>query len=118
MGPEYDLALIEAGISRPGEMERLERMIHPDIGILTNIGPAHDEGFENLEEKITETLRLYARTYLFIYPSAALQDYEGTIPGEVRFSWGYQGDEDMVISSVEPTSARSEDGRVGKEWVS
>src|SRR3546814_5327 len=88
-------------------MERLERMIHPDIGILTNIGPAHDEGFENLEEKITEKLRLFARTYLFIYPSAALQDYEGTIPGEVRFSWGYQGDEDLVISRVEPTSAGS-----------
>src|SRR5690606_40831540 len=39
MGSEYDLAIMEAGISMPGEMERLEKMSRPEIGILTNIGP-------------------------------------------------------------------------------
>lgn len=107
ISPENDLALIEAGISQPGEMERLERMIRPDIGILTNIGPAHDEGFDSIGEKIGEKLRLFARTYLVIYPSAALQGYDGPVPGETQFTWGYNGNEDLVISRVEPSEEGS-----------
>ena len=45
MGPEHTLGIFEAGISKPGEMEKLEPMIRPTIGVLTNIGDAHDEGF-------------------------------------------------------------------------
>jgi alanine racemase len=45
LGPEHTLALFEAGISKPGEMEALERMIRPTIGVLTHLGDAHDEGF-------------------------------------------------------------------------
>ncbi|HYH56651.1 MAG TPA: Mur ligase family protein, partial [Anseongella sp.] len=80
MGKEYDLAIVEAGISRPGEMERLERMIRPDIGILTNIGPAHDEGFDSTEQKISEKLKLFARTFLLIYEKDALRSYSGQVP--------------------------------------
>jgi len=39
----HELALIEAGISQAGEMLLLEEMIRPDIGVLTNIGGAHDQ---------------------------------------------------------------------------
>ena len=42
----HDLALFEAGISQPDEMERLERIIRPNIGILTNIGTGHAAGFD------------------------------------------------------------------------
>ena len=49
-----DLALIEAGISQPGEMARLEAIIRPTIGVLTNIGSAHQEHFTSLGEKRTE----------------------------------------------------------------
>ncbi len=59
MGDEFDLCIIEAGISRPGEMERLEQMIRPDIGILTNIGDAHSVGFEHEGQKINEKLKLF-----------------------------------------------------------
>jgi len=45
MAPDHDLAIFEAGISKPGEMERLEAVIRPTIGIFTNIGHAHDEYF-------------------------------------------------------------------------
>ncbi len=45
MGPEHTLGIFEAGISKPGEMEKLEPIIRPTIGVLTNIGDAHDEGF-------------------------------------------------------------------------
>lgn len=56
----WDLALIEAGISRPGEMERLERMVRPDWGIFTLLGTAHQENFESLEQKRAEKWRLFA----------------------------------------------------------
>ena len=58
-GQQHDLALIEAGISKPGEMERLERIIHPQIGIFTNLGGAHQENFKDLEEKLNEKLLLF-----------------------------------------------------------
>ena len=52
----YNLAILEAGISENGEMERLEPIIAPDIGILTNIGAAHQENFISLREKLDEKL--------------------------------------------------------------
>lgn len=45
MGSEHTLGIFEAGVSKPGEMEKLEPIIRPTIGVLTNIGDAHDEGF-------------------------------------------------------------------------
>jgi len=62
------MALIEAGISQKGEMPTLERMIRPDITVLTNIGPAHDEGFASRGEKIAEKLILARHSRKLIYP--------------------------------------------------
>lgn len=53
-----DLAIIEAGISQPGEMERLERIIRPDVAVFTSIGDAHQEHFLDLEQKCAEKLIL------------------------------------------------------------
>ncbi len=58
MNETHTLALFEAGISRPGEMVQLERVIRPTIGIFTNIGPAHDEGFTDRTQKIREKAQL------------------------------------------------------------
>lgn len=66
---KFDLALIEAGISLPGEMDLLEKMIKPDIGIFTNIGNAHQENFKNIEEKIKEKIKLFKNAELIIYNS-------------------------------------------------
>lgn len=63
--PEDAIAIIEAGISSVGEMEKLEAMIQPDIVALCHIGDAHDAGFPNRQVKIEEKLALvknYART--------------------------------------------------------
>lgn len=54
----HGVALIEAGISAPGEMEPLEEMIRPDIAVVTNIGSEHDGGFASRREKAREKLRL------------------------------------------------------------
>src|SRR5260221_7751132 len=60
MQPHHQLGIFEAGISQAQEMARLEKIIQPTIGIFTNIGTAHDEGFENTEQKIFEKLKLFA----------------------------------------------------------
>jgi alanine racemase len=57
--PAYDLAIIEAGISQPGEMERLQAIIRPVTGIFTNLGTAHQEHFESMEAKLKEKLKLF-----------------------------------------------------------
>lgn len=62
-----DLGIFEAGISLPGEMKNLEKLIRPNIGILTNIGNAHDEGFENRKQKIREKLQLFSRADCIIF---------------------------------------------------
>lgn len=50
MSPQHHLAIIEAGISKRGEMELLEKIIQPDIGVLTHIGTAHSQNFSSQEE--------------------------------------------------------------------
>lgn len=55
----HTLAIFEAGISQPGEMERLANMIRPTIGVFTNIGDAHSEGFTSLSQKEQEKRKLF-----------------------------------------------------------
>lgn len=62
-----DLAIIEAGISQPGEMAVLEQMIQPQVGVITNVGEAHQENFATLAEKATEKAQLFARSEVVIY---------------------------------------------------
>ncbi len=59
-GQAKQLAIFEAGISMPGEMERLEPIIRPTIGVITYIGEEHGENFPNLEAKRQEKLKLFA----------------------------------------------------------
>ena len=66
---EEQVAFIEAGISKPGEMERLERMIKPDVVVFTSIGDAHSANFESQTEKIDEKLLLARDAKTIIYSS-------------------------------------------------
>lgn len=61
MRPEHEVAIIEAGISRPGEMDRLERMIRPNHGILTVISKAHIGGLGDLTNTLKEKQKLFRR---------------------------------------------------------
>lgn len=56
----HTLGIFEAGISQPGEMDVLASIICPSVGVFTSIGSAHDEGFKNREEKISEKLKLFS----------------------------------------------------------
>ena len=66
-----DIAVIEAGISRPDEMARLEAVIRPDVGIFTALGSEHDENFIDRAHKAAEKAVLFARTRNVIYNSTS-----------------------------------------------
>lgn len=66
---DEDLAIFEAGISEPGEMERLERIVRPDVAVITSLGDAHQESFLNLEQKCAEKLVLARGASKIIYHS-------------------------------------------------
>ena len=74
MNEQHELAIFEAGISQQSEMNRLERMIRPTIGILTNIGEAHSEGFVDNEHKFREKISLFKNCNAIIGKET---DFEG-----------------------------------------
>ena len=64
------LAIFEAGISQPGEMARLERILRPDVALFTSIGDAHQEHFRDLEQKCAEKMTLAEHAPTIVYHSA------------------------------------------------
>ena len=70
---DEQVAVIEAGISKTGEMERLEAMIRPDIGMITTIGDAHQENFVSVAQKLDEKLSLFLRSRAVVYNSTYQQ---------------------------------------------
>ncbi len=67
LSEHHDYGIIEAGISKNREMEKLEQIIKPNLGIFTNIGTAHDEGFDNLEQKANQKAQLFKSCRTIIY---------------------------------------------------
>lgn len=67
MNELHELAIFEAGISESGEMSNLEKIIQPTLGIFTNIGEAHSEGFISLRQKINEKLQLFRHVETLVY---------------------------------------------------
>ncbi|CAL1521574.1 bifunctional UDP-N-acetylmuramoyl-tripeptide:D-alanyl-D-alanine ligase/alanine racemase [Chitinophaga sp. MM2321] len=114
MKPEHQLAIFEAGISQPGEMVSLEKIIRPTIGIFTNIGEAHSEGFLNIRQKINEKLVLFAKSDILIYCKDYLalnecvlafhnqvgkkENQEG---GPELFSWSRKTDADLRVITID-----------------
>ena len=67
LNDSHTLGIFEAGISRTGEMQALEPIIRPTIGIFTNVGTAHDEGFRTRKQKVAEKIRLFIHANTLIY---------------------------------------------------
>jgi alanine racemase len=113
MRPEHELAIFEAGISQPGEMEHLEKIIRPTIGIFTNIGEAHNEGFLNVRQKINEKLVLFTKSDILIYCKDYLELNECVLnfhtqigkrdnqEGLQLLAWSRKTDADLRIISVD-----------------
>jgi alanine racemase len=86
----HELGIFEAGISKPGEMEKLASIIHPSLGIFTNIGSAHDEGFTSRQQKIKEKLKLFTTCKLVIYcKDHTAIDEALQLSGLPTLSWGF-----------------------------
>ncbi|MFN0013053.1 MAG: bifunctional UDP-N-acetylmuramoyl-tripeptide:D-alanyl-D-alanine ligase/alanine racemase [Saprospiraceae bacterium] len=107
---EHTLGIFEAGISRPGEMERLAQIIRPDIGIFTNLGPAHREGFPSDAVKLQEKMRLFDSANTLVvcadHPEihSAAQAWSAAKPGRELRSWsktGKPGSLEFRVSSVD-----------------
>ncbi|MGO3307831.1 MAG: Mur ligase family protein, partial [Sphingobacterium sp.] len=102
LSDEYDFAFIEAGISEPGEMAILARMIQPQVGIFTNIGNAHASGFASQQEKLLEKLLLFSRMGIdIIYPSAyRLDKYLGVAQNNL-YAFGSQPSDWITVDGIQ-----------------
>ncbi len=67
LNEKFRFGIFEAGISFPGEMEKLQKVIRPDIGVITNIGDAHSENFTGYEAKAAEKLKLFAGASTIVF---------------------------------------------------
>ena len=102
MNKENDLAIFEAGISKPDEMKILQSIINPDIGIFSNVGQAHAENFMSSRQKIGEKLGLFTKVKTLIYNSDQKDLREAIISTGIlskikSFSWGKNDDCDLQI---------------------
>ena len=111
MTPDYDLGIFEAGISQTGEMENLGKLIHPSVGIFTNIGDAHQENFNSLEEKVREKIKLFKTADTIIYCSdyKVIDDIlkENLNSSQTRlFSWSLKNNATFQVENI----FKSDDG--------
>ncbi len=93
---KHQIGIFEAGISQMGEMKKLQKIILPDIGVLTNIGSAHDEGFENRAQKLQEKLQLFIKCSVIFFPKYLLNDFKSIFDAfkdkyedTILISWDY-----------------------------
>ncbi len=96
----YEVAVFEAGISKPAEMIKLQRILKPDIAIFTNIGDAHQENFLSIKEKINEKLDLFIDASTIIY-SLDFKEVDEMInkrfPKKKKFTWSLSEKADLQV---------------------
>ena len=102
---ESQMGIFEAGISEPEEMEKLQNIINPSIGIYTNIGQAHGENFINTTQKAGEKLKLFTRVKTLIYSPDYPEIQETIIRSELlrkikAFTWSRKQDADLRVKTV------------------
>jgi Alr-MurF fusion protein len=98
--PHNQLGIFEAGISKSGEMEKLQRIIRPTLGIFANIGTAHDENFPSRKDKISEKMKLFSGVDTLIYCSDHLEiDAHVKSTGMSAISWGTRK-ADILITQI------------------
>jgi len=104
MNESYNLAIFEAGISLPNEMEKLEQIIQPNIGLISNIGEPHQENFKDFNLKAEEKLKLFKNSEIIVY-SADHEIIDTKIKANKDFSekkiitWSEKSNADLQIAS-------------------
>lgn len=103
---QHQLAIFEAGISKKGEMSKLFEVIRPTIGLITNLGAAHAEGFATDAEKLEEKLKLFKEAQTIVYCkdqmliSRYLEENDVMRSGQQLISWGIHPAADIVLKEV------------------
>ena len=105
MNSSNEVALFEAGISRPGEMDKLRDIIKPTIGVFTNIGPAHGKNFKDIQQKIEEKIKLFDKIGKLIYCSDNKEISEIVEKHSINtFSWSKTDKSaDLFVSEINIT---------------
>jgi len=100
-----ELGIFEAGISMPDEMEYLEPVIRPTIGVLTKIGEAHQENFVSLQQKCLEKLELFVNCDVFVFDEdneLVSRCVDMMVLSQKAFSWSRKNrDANLFISHIE-----------------
>lgn len=97
----HNLGIFEAGISLLGEMQSLEEIIRPAIGVFTHIGNAHDEGFANTEQKIIEKLKLFKHSEIVILQKNELVEKHLSAK---KFTWSFTDKNATVFAEIITTN--------------
>ena len=104
MNEQHALGIFEAGISEQGEMLRLEKIIRPTIGVLTNIGEAHSQGFIDAEHKFREKIALFRNCRVIIGRETdfeAGREVVEMLGEDIKvLTWGYSESNDFVIKDI------------------
>lgn len=108
MDTHHNLAIFEAGISQSGEMDNLAKMLRPEIGILTNIGEAHNEGFSGMDEKLMEKLKLFTHCRFIIARGKDVESKKELIrsfPSQpALLTWGFEDGNDLLVKKIDRTA--------------
>jgi alanine racemase len=99
---QNNLGIFEAGISMNGEMQRLQKIIAPSIGVFTNIGEAHSEGFESVITKTKEKAQLFTNAGIIIYckDEVVVDDVLQGSSAQL-FSWGQNENAALQITTIQ-----------------
>jgi len=108
MNAGHQLGIFEAGISQPGEMQNLAEIIQPELGILTHIGDAHQEGFVSVEQKIAEKLLLFRHSKKLIFNDTSdplhQMANEFCVANQIEpFSWSFKNTKAVIYFDVTKT---------------
>ena len=110
MDEHTEVALIEAGISQHNEMKRLRSIIRPTIGVLTNIGGAHQENFSSLQDKCMEKLSLFRDCEIIIYngdDKEVCESVDRSLQSAREIAWSHRNSEKPLYISAVETAERS-----------
>lgn len=108
MDKQHQLAIFEAGISEPEEMDKLQQIIKPTIGLFTNIGQAHGENFIQTNQKVGEKLKLFTKVDTLVYCADHADIQSIIIRSELlhsiqAFSWSRKNPADLQITEIKKT---------------
>ncbi len=99
LNSEHTIGIFEAGISMPNEMQKLQKVIAPTLGVFTTLGDAHNEGFESIDQKIKEKFKLFEQCKTVVL-NHRYKSYLN--PAQQAYTWSKEdNDASLYISGIE-----------------